>query len=342
MLSRSHHDEIRSHNEFRFRMSLSAAALAFVAFAFLNSDGARAETILRAAHTAATNEPYQVGLEKFKAEVEKATNGSVKVEIFPNGQLGDEGSVLKSIQAGSIGMATVANATLSDFTPELHLFNLPFLFETRDQAYKVLDGKIGQSIAAPLEGKGFVLLGYYEAGVRNILNNRKPITNLDDFKGMKIRVIPSKINIDTFRALGSNPVPLNYSELYTALQTKVVDAAEAANSNYDAKKFYEVAPYYAMVRWQILVAPLVMSKKIFDALTPAEQAAVKKAAQDSLSPERVAYQQTDDVAMKDLLAHGVKVTEPDRKPWIDAIKPVWTQWAATVGQDKIDAVVATK
>jgi TRAP-type C4-dicarboxylate transport system substrate-binding protein len=159
---------------------------------------------------------------------------------------------------------------------------------------------------------------------------------------MKVRVIPSNINIDTFRALGANPVPLNYSELYTALQTKVVDAAEAANSNYDAKKFYEVAPYYALVQWQILISPLVMSKRIYDKLTPAEQAAVKKAAIASLEPERVAYQKADEEAMKDLLAHGVKVSEPDRKPWIEAIKPIWSKWAATVGQDKIDAVVATK
>ncbi len=320
------------------RRCASAAAFALL----LATSVAHAETIIRAAHTAATNEPYQVGLEKFKSEVENATNGSVKVEIFPNAQLGDEGSVLKSIQAGSIGMSTVANATLSDFAQELHLFNLPFLFESREQAYKVLDGKIGQDVGKALEAKGFVLLGYYEAGVRNILNNRKPIANLDDFKGMKIRVIPSSINIDTFRALGANPVPLNYSELYTALQTKVVDAAEAANSNYDAKKFYEVAPYYALVKWQILVAPLVMSKRIFDGLSAAEQAAVRKAASDSLAPERTAYQATDDTAMKDLLAHGVKVTEPDRKPWIEAIKPVWTKWAATVGQDRIDAVAATK
>jgi tripartite ATP-independent transporter DctP family solute receptor len=317
---------------------VSAAALAFM----IVTSSAHAETVLRAAHTAATIEPYQIGLEKLKADVEKATNGSVKVEIFPNAQLGDEGSVLKAIQAGSIGISTVANATLSDFAPELHLFDLPFLFESRDQAYKVLDGQTGQNLGKALEARGFVLLGYYEAGVRNILNNRRPIENLDDFKGMKIRVIPSGINIDTFRALGANPVPLNYSELYTALQTKVVDAAEAANSNYDAKKFYEVAPYYALVKWQILVAPLVISKRIFDGLTPTEQAAVRKAATDSLVPERTAYQATDDTAMKDLVAHGVKVTEPDRKPWIEAIKPVWVKWAATVGQDKIDAVVATK
>src|SRR5262245_19950285 len=324
---------------------LGLAAIAIGCFA-LFPGGGRAfsqssdpKVTLRAAHTAAQNEPYQIGLEKFRDEVQKA-NASISVEIFPNAQLGDEGSVLKAIQSGSIALATVANATLGDFAGEMHLFDLPFLFRDRQQAYRVPDGSIGESMAKPLADKGLILLGYYEAGVRNILNNQKPINGLDDFKGMKIRVIPSSINIDTFRALGANPVPLPYSELYTALQTRVVDAAEAANSNYDAKKFYEVAPYYAMVRWQILVAPVVMSKRIFDKLTPAQQAAVRNAMKDSLDPERVSYQKADETSLEDLKSHGVKITQPPREPWIEAVKPVLTKWAPTVGQQNIDAIMA--
>jgi len=200
---------------------LSALATGLAALAVQSPASAQTVT-LRVAHTAAQVEPYQTGFEKFREEVEKATGGAIKVEIFPNAQLGDEGSVLKSIQSGSIAMATVANATIADFAQEMHIFDLPFLFKDRSQAYHVLDGEIGQSVGKALADKGFVLLGYYEAGVRNVLNNQKPITSLTDFKGMKIRVIPSSINIDTFRALGANPVPLNYSELYTALQTHVV------------------------------------------------------------------------------------------------------------------------
>lgn len=330
-----------------FSRKLASLALAAGWIALLPGAAAVAQTgepkiTLRAAHTAAQNEPYQIGLEKFREEVQKATNGSVAVEIFPNGQLGDEGSVLKSIRSGTIAMATMPTSIIADLVPEMHLFDLPFLFKDREQAYHVLDGKVGESMAKPLDAKGFVLLGYYEAGVRNILNNEKPINSLADFKGMKIRVIPSNINIDTFRALGANPVPLAYSELYTALQTHVVDAAEAANSNYDAKKFYEVAPYYAMVRWQILVAPVIISKRIFDKLTPAQQAAVRKAALDSVGPERQAYQEADAAALKDLKAHDVKITEPPREPWIEAVKPVWTKWAPTVGQKNIDAITATR
>ncbi len=323
--------------------SLILSALASGLAALAVQSPASAQTVtLRVAHTAAQVEPYQTGFEKFREEVEKATGGAIKVEIFPNAQLGDEGSVLKSIQSGSIAMATVANATIADFAQEMHIFDLPFLFKDRSQAYHVLDGEIGQSVGKALADKGFVLLGYYEAGVRNVLNNQKPITSLTDFKGMKIRVIPSSINIDTFRALGANPVPLNYSELYTALQTHVVDGAEAANSNYNAKKFYEVAPHYALVRWQILVAPVVISKRIFDKLTPDQQAAVKAALQASLDTERKAYQAADESAMKELIAHNVKVTEPDRGPWIEAVKPVWQKWAPVVGQKTIDAIAATQ
>ena len=324
------------------QFSISAAFAAGLATAALQWPAAAQTVTLRVAHTAAPVEPYQIGFEKFRDEVEKATGGTIKVEIFPNAQLGDEGSVLKSIQSGSIAMATVANATIADFAQEMHIFDLPFLFKDRNQAYHVLDGAIGQSVAKALADKGFVLLGYYEAGVRNVLNNQKPINTLGDFKGMKIRVIPSSINIDTFRALGANPVPLNYSELYTALQTHVVDGAEAANSNYNAKKFYEVAPHYALVRWQILVAPVVISKRIFQKLNAEQQAAVKTALQASLEVERKAYQAADESAMKELIAHNVKITEPDRAPWIEAIKPVWQKWAPVVGQQTIDAIAATQ
>jgi TRAP-type C4-dicarboxylate transport system substrate-binding protein len=205
----------------------------------------------------------------------------------------------------------------------------------------VLDGPVGTGMAPALAAKGFVLLGYFEAGVRNILNSQHPINTLADFKNMKIRVVPSTINLDTFRALGANPVPLQYSQLYVALQTHVVDAAEAANSNYDAKKFYEVAPYYAVIRWQIQVAPVVMSKKLFDSLTPEQQSAIRTAATDAIKAERIAYQQTDDVTMKDLLAHDVKVTEPDPKPWVAAVQSVWEKWEPIVGKDAIATVAAT-
>jgi len=313
------------------------------AMAALLSYGAQAQTVtLRAAHTSAATEPFQVGLQKFADTLEKTSGGSIKVEIFPNAQLGDEGSVLKSMQSGGIALSPVSNSPLAEFVPELHLFDLPFLFRDRDQAYHVVDGPIGQSFEQLCEAKGLVLLGFYEAGIRNILNSVKPINTLDDFKGMKIRVIPSSINLDTFRALGANPVPIQYSQLYVALQNKTVDAAEAANSNYEAKKFYEVAPHYAMVEWQILLAPLVMSKKVFDGLTPQQKDAVKAAAKESIAAERTAYIASDDVSMKALLAGGVKVTKPDRKPWIEAVKPMIAKWAPTVGEKKLADIAATK
>ena len=313
------------------------------AIAALFTCGAQAQTVtLRAAHTSAPSEPFQVGLQKFADVLAKSSGGSVKVEIFPNAQLGDESSVIKSMQSGGIAVSPVSNSPLAEFVPELHLFDLPFLFRDRNQAYKVVDGPIGHSFDQLCEAKGLVLLGFYEAGIRNILNSVKPINTLDDFKGMKIRVIPSSINLDTFRALGANPVPIQYSQLYVALQNKTVDAAEAANSNYEAKKFYEVAPNYAMVEWQILLAPLVMSKKIYDGLTPQQQASVKAAAKESLTTEREAYMASDDVSMKALLAAGVKVTKPDRGPWIAAVKPMIATWAPKVGEKKLADIAATK
>ena len=305
---------------------------------------AAAQTVtLRAAHTAAATEPYQIGLQSFADALAKSpAAAALKVEIFPNAQLGDEGSVLKSLQSGAIAITVPSNAPMAEFVPEMHLFDLPFLFRDREHFYHVLDGPVGARMAPYADAKGFTLLGYYEAGIRNVLNSVKPINTLEDFKGMKVRVIPSSINLDTFRALGANPVPIQYSQLYVALQNKTVDAAEAANSNYEAKKFYEVAPHYALVQWQVLVAPLVMSKKVFDGLKPEQQDAVRAAARASLPVERKAYVDGDEVAMKALLAADVKVTHPDRRPWIEAVRPVLDQWAAAVGPQNLTAIKDTK
>lgn len=294
---------------------------------------------LRVAHTAKPTEAYQIGFEKFASEVQQISHGSIKVQIFPNSQLGDEPSVLKSVQSGSIAMATAANSTVANYLPKLHLFDMPFLFNSADQALSVTSGPIGKSFANGLADKGFVLLGYYYAGARNILNNQKPINSLADFKGMKIRVIPSDVNEDSFKAMGANPTPIEYSQLYTALQTHVVDAAEAANSNYYAQKFYEVAPNYAILHWQFLVSPVVMSKKIFDTLSAQQQQDVRKALTDSLQTEWSKYEAEDDAALASIKKLGnVKITQPDRQPWIDAVKPVWAKWAPTVGADNIQQI----
>ncbi|MFG1265057.1 TRAP transporter substrate-binding protein [Xanthobacter aminoxidans] len=324
-----------------------AALFALTLLAMPGSTGiaahaAEAPITLRLSHGAAPSEPYQIGLEKFRDEIEKSTDGAIKVQIFPSGQLGDEASSVKGVQAGTISMAVVAGATIADYAPVIRIFDLPFLFASREQAYKVADGPIGKSADEKLAEKGLVLLGYFEAGVRNVLNNQRPITTLADFKGMKVRVVPSPMNIDTFRALGANPVPLPYGQLYTSLQTHVVDGAEAANTNYLASKFYEVAPYYALVRWQVLMSPVVISKKVFDRLTPEQQAKVRAAAAAAVTAERNAYQATDNAAFSDLTSRGVKVTEPPLEPWIAAVKPVWDKWAPVVGEDNLKAALADK
>jgi tripartite ATP-independent transporter DctP family solute receptor len=298
---------------------------------------------LIAAHDATATEAFQTGFDKFAKQVTNATNGTIKVKIFPNGVLGDQPSVMKAIQSGSVSMSLASSAVLSTYVPELHLYDLPFLITSRPIAYKVLDGSIGESFAAPLEAKDMILLGYYDGGVRNIINSKRPVNNLSDFKGMKIRVIPSAINLDTFQALGANPVPLDFSQLYTALQSHVVDAAETNSSADYAQKFYEVAPHYAQVQWLTpIVDVVVFSKKVFDSMSKSQQTAVRAALRDSLAAERQATKDNEDTADVILRAKGVQFTKPDRGPWIDAVKPVWAKWAPTVGQKNIDAVLATK
>jgi tripartite ATP-independent transporter DctP family solute receptor len=297
---------------------------------------------LRLTYGANDHEPPGLGSARFADDIAKAANSQLNVEVFPNGQLGEEDSVLKSLQTGTIAITNVASSAMANYVAELHLFDLPFLFRDRAHAYSVVDGAVGAAMAQAMEAKGFVLLGFFDLGIRNILNSRRPINDLADFKGMKMRVIPNPINLDTFRALGANPVPVPYNQLYLALQTHLADAADAANTNYLAQRLYEVAPYYAGVEWQVLLGPMVISKRIFDRLTPAQQALIREAARDAVAVERAAYAKADAEAMDALLAKGVKLTHPDRAPWIEAVKPVWDKWAATVGKDTLDLVQQTK
>jgi tripartite ATP-independent transporter DctP family solute receptor len=239
-------------------------------------------------------------------------------------------------------MTHVASSALANYVPQMHLFDLPFLFRDRAHAYAVLGGPVGQSMAAAIETKGFVLLGFMDLGIRNILSRRRPINALQDFQGMKMRVIPNPINLDTFHALGASPVPIPYTQLYLSLQTGVVDAADAANTNYLAQRFYEVAPNYAVVEWQFLVGPWLMSKRIYDRLTPEQQGMIHSASREAVEAERSAYQKADAAAMEELLGKGVKVTRPDRERWIAAIRPVWEKWGPAVGEDALEQLKQTK
>jgi len=222
------------------------------------------------------------------------------------------------------------------------VFDLPFLFRDRKHMYGVMDGPVGAELGDKMRGKGFRLLSYYEAGIRHIMTNKKSLTKLDDLKGLKIRTMENPVHLDAFRAMGASPLPMAYGEVYTALQQGVIDGAEAANTNYEAQKFYEVAPNWAMVAWTTLVSDMIMGEKFFQSLPADVQKAVVQAAQESARVEREAYARSEDVALATLKAKGVKITTPDPEPFRKASQSVYAKFGGPEDQARLKKILDSK
>lgn len=320
------------------KLVCAVAAGALIALAH----GAAAQTVWKAGHSAADTEPYQTGMETFAEEVKACTNGELVVEIYPNNQLGNEKEMIEGVLLGTQDIALPSNAVLTNFVPEMKVFDLPFLFRDREHMYKVMDGPIADELDQAMAEKGFKLLGFFEAGIRHIMTS-KPIESIDDLKGLKIRTMQNPVHVASFNAFGANATPLAYGELYGALESGVVDGAEAANSNYEAKKFYEVAPNWAMVSWTALVTPVFTSVEKWNALSDSQQQCVTDAMAKAETVEREAYAKTDETKLDVLKKAGVKITHPDPAPFREASKKVYDEFI-TSDDDKrrLEAILATE
>lgn len=285
--------------------------------------------VLKAGHSANTNEPYQIGLEAFAKAVEEKSGGRYKIEIYPNCVLGSESEMIDSLLLGNLDFTVPTNGLLTNYVPLLSVFDLPFLFDTREALYKNVDGKVGEVLAQGFQQKGFRLLAFYEAGVRHIMTVKKPVNSIDDLKGLKIRVMEIPAHIDSFNQFGAKGTPLAYSELYSALQSGVVDGAEAANTNYHAKQFYRVAPYWAEVSWTTLVADLVMSEEKFQSFSKEDQQMFIEAALESAAVERKFYAESDAKLAEELAGLGVTITHPDPAPFRAAAEKVYEKFIKT-------------
>jgi tripartite ATP-independent transporter DctP family solute receptor len=275
-------------------------------------------------------EPQIKAMELFKEIVENKTAGRLRVEVYPNNQLGNQRDVTEGIQLGTIQMASISSP-MAGFVPESNLFELPFLFENRDHFYAVLDSEIGEGLKPAFARRGFYLLGYFDVGVRHIMTVNQPIHSFDDMGGLKIRTMENPVHLDAFRAFGANPIPMAYGEVYTALEQGVIDGAEAANTNYYAKKFFEPAPYWAQVGWIHLVEYVIVSRYFFERLPDEYKKVIEEVAQTMITKERQWYSANDIKFLENLKEKGVHVTYPERGPFREASRMVYQTWADKVG-----------
>ncbi len=286
--------------------------------------------VLKAALSQNPSEPQVRAVELFADQVWEGTEGRVRVQVYPNNQLGNQRDVVEGLQMGSVELANIASV-MASFVPETNLFELPFLFDGPGHFDRVMDSEIGQSLAPAFEAKGLHLLGYFDVGERHIMTTDRPVEGLDDLAGLKIRTMENRLHLATFKAFGANPLPMAYGELYTALEQGVIDGAEAADPNYFAKRFYEPAPFWSRVGWIRLIEYVVMSRSFYDGLTAEDRRAIDRAARVMISNERSWYRAEADSALERLREAGVTIITPDRGPFRDAARSLYEEWADRVG-----------
>lgn len=296
--------------------------------------------LIKAALSQNPTEPQVRAVERFAELVSEGTQGRITVQVYPNNQLGNQRDVVEGLQMGSIELANIASV-MASFVPEVNLFELPFLFDGPEHFDGVLDGDIGRSLEPAFEDSELHLLGYFDAGERHIMTTEASVAKLEDLQGLKIRTMENRLHLATFKAFGANPLPMEYGELYTALEQGVIDGAEAADPNYFAKRFYEPAPHWARVGWIRLIEYVVMSRSFYEALPEADRAVIDRAAREMILLQRAWYRAEADAALERLEGFGVAITTPERRPFRDRARQIYTDWAGAVGgMERIEAILA--
>jgi tripartite ATP-independent transporter DctP family solute receptor len=324
-------------------LSRATAMVAALALAF-GAGSAEARTF-RAANVHADTFPTVVTLKAMGDELGKETNGQDSVKVFGNSALGSEADTISLVRVGALDMVWANGSAFNEVVPESVIPSLPFLFRDIDHFRKVMYGPVGQQILDAFSSKGMVALAFYESGARSMYA-KKPIHSPADMKGMKVRVQPSDLMVDEIKAMGGTPTPMPFAEVYTGLKTGLVDAAENNVSSYAETKHYEVAPVYSETQHAMTPEVLVFSKKIWDTLTPQEQAAIKKAAADSVPTYVKLWTAHEDDARKAVVKGGatiVPAAQIDRAAFVKAMQPVWAKYESTPKMKQIvDAIEAVK
>ena len=278
------------------------------------------DMVLRLSEDQSPDFPTTLGCQKFADLVYERTNGRIKIEVYDSGTLGGPTAVAEQLQYGAIDLLRGGAAPLAQFSPTLNVFSLPFLFTSTENDYKCLDSELAQDILKMEDSEGLIGLGYYTGGARCFYSSR-PITCLADLAGMDIRVQESEIMMGMIDALGANPTPTAYAEVYSALQTGVVDAAENGIGAYVSTAHCEVAPYLMLDNHVFTPDMLVMSRQVWDRLSPEDQQIFREAAYDSVVYEREVYEAYEAEALQKALDSGVTVyelTDDQLQEFIDA------------------------
>ncbi len=312
-----------------------ALVFAFVFLATLGFSGiAHGKVALKLGHAVSDQHPYHMGAERFKEIVEKETGGEVEVSLFPNNQLGTgERDLLEGLQLGVVDVYVGSTGPMGGFEKKFMLFDFPFLFKDKAQAYEVLDGEIGTYVMGLLDKIGIKGLAWYENGFRHFTNSKRPVNTPDDVKGLKLRTMENKIHMALWRAMGADPTPMAWGEVFTALQQGTVDGQENPVPIIYVQKIYEVQKHLALTGHVFSPAMIAIAKAKFDALPEGHRAVILKAARESALYQREQITRMEEEQVAKLKELGMEVTAPNVAPFREATKPVYDQFRGELGDD---------
>jgi len=298
---------------------------------------------LRAADNQVEDYPTVQALFFLDRTIQERTGGRHRLQIFHSRQLGEEKETIEQMRAGAIDLARVNAASLAGFVPEFDVLVLPFLFRSTDHANRVLDGPIGEEILGKLDAHGFVGLAFYDSGARSFYNSKRAINTPADMKGLKIRVQQSDLFVGLVNALGANATPMAFGEVYSALQTGVIDGAENNWPSFESTRHFEVAKFYSQTEHSLSPEVLVMSKRSWDKLSKEDQALVRAAAKESVAKMRELWDAAEKSAESKVKAGGAQVNNVEKQPFIDAMKPVYDRFVTDAKlKDMVSRIQAQK
>jgi tripartite ATP-independent transporter DctP family solute receptor len=304
---------------------------------------AQAKTQFRASDVHPPGYPTVVAVENLGKKLEQATNGRLGVQMFASMQLGGEKEAIEQAQVGAIQIARVSVGAIGPVIDDLNVLNLPFLFRNTAHMQKVVDGPIGSELLDKVTANdkaGLVGLAWMDAGARSFYNTKHAIKSIDDLKGLKVRVIGNPMFVDMANALGANGVAMGYDQVFSALQTGVIDGAENNPPSFVFDNHYQVAKFYTLTEHLIVPEIIVFSRKSWDTLSKDEQDLLRTSAREAQADERMLWAAYEKQAMDKARASGVQIVEQiDKKPFQDAVKPVWDKYAPRFA-DQIKRIAA--
>jgi tripartite ATP-independent transporter DctP family solute receptor len=288
--------------------------------------------------------PSYLGGKKFGEIVAAKLPGRYDVQVYANSQLGDDVRSTEAVRMGTLEMVTTSASPLTGLVPEFNVFDLPFIVPSEKAADAIYDGPIGAKLAAALESKGIKLLAYYENGFRQLTNSVRPVKSPADLKGLKIRTMQNPIHLEAFRAMGANPTPMPFSEVFTALQQKTIDGQENPIPTIWLSKFYEVQKYISLTGHVYGPHITLINKKLWDSLPPGDQKVLAEAAKESAIYQRALNRKMNKDFVDELKKAGAIVndlTPEQRKVFKDAVAQVYTNWEPKIGKALLDEFRAT-